>query len=344
MFVSALAEQDLNDKNLSIVDNINTAMDATEELLSALLDISRLDAGGQKVSISSFPIARLLTPLSAEFATLAEEKDIEIHFIHSNAVVHSDPQLVSRILRNFLTNAIRYTPRGKILVGARKRGDVVRVGVWDTGIGIPEDKQALIFREFQRLNDKNSSIETGVGLGLAIVERISQQLGLKLITQSREGRGSYFGVEIPKGKIHHSQIPKHHGNYKPVAKGLPKASVLVIDNEPSILDAMQTLLASWDCDAIVASNQEQALDLLKAQNQVPDIVIADYHLDHGKTGTEAIRVLRKEMTREIPFIIITADYEQEVADSTSSLDGYILNKPIKPAKLRSLMSHLLRPV
>ncbi len=342
VFVSALSEQELNDKKRSLVNNISNAMDATEELLSALLDISRLDAGGISIEISDFRINTLLETLFSELSPVAEANGLSLKFVPCNAVVESDPKLVCRILRNFLTNAIRYTTSGKILLGCRRSNNKIRVGVWDTGIGIPDDKLDLIYKEFQRLHTKSLRVDNGVGLGLAIVDRISRQLGLTIVTRSRVGSGSYFAVEIPCGSAA-QVIPSPSQTLHNTANvQLADSTILVIDNEPSILEAMQALLYSWSCEAIVAENKHNAMHLIEECETPPDAIIVDYHLDAGEIGVDAVREIRQRWGEEIPFVVITADHEREVASVVNKLGGHVLNKPIKPARLRALLFHLLR--
>ena len=337
VFVSALAEQELNAKNRSLVDNACNAMDATEELLSTILDMSRIDAGVIPVENTDFSVAPLMEALCTEMAPVAEANSLSLRAVSCGAVGHSDPKLVTRILRNFLTNAIRYTEHGGILIGCRRFGENIRIGVWDTGVGIPEDKLSLIYREFQRLPNEKSEIASGMGLGLAIVERIAKQLGINILTQSHVGRGSYFGIEIPRGKKRcatpSSIQPPATGNTQPLAQ----TRLLFIDNEESILKAMTALLTSWRCDVRVAQNMEAAISVADSP---PDVILADYHLDNNEIGLDTVLKLRQRWQADIPFVIITADYERAVADKVAAVGGHILHKPVKPAKLRSLLSFL----
>jgi CheY-like chemotaxis protein len=340
VFSAALAERDLEAHDRDLVGHVIHALDTTDELLSTLLDISRLDAGEMPMDVTDFQIADIMTALHEELLPLASEKGLRLNTVPCRIVLRSDKKMIRRILQNFLTNAIRYTPEGRILVGCKRAGEVVRVGVWDTGIGISEDKQSVIFREFQRLQSGTQQVDNGVGLGLAIVERIARQLGLRIVTRSRVGDGSYFGVEVPVGDGSRRVADDVARTGTPVRPALAGSDILVVDNEPSILRAMKALLESWSCRVIVATSGEEAMQGLQAANCVPDLVIADYHLDGGDIGLDVARDVRARYGAGIPLVVITADYEPEVASQIEGVGGHVLNKPVKPARLRALLSGL----
>ncbi len=342
IFVSALEERELPPDDRALVANISNAMEATSDLLSSLLDISKLDAGGVSVEISDFRVDKMMESLYQELAPVAKAKGLELRRRPCRAIVRSDPKLVGRVLRNFLNNAIRYTTEGGILLGARQAAGALRVAVWDTGIGIPAEKLGEIFKEFHRLNPRQSGIDSGVGLGLAIVDRIARELGLTIMTHSTPGKGSCFSVILPLGT--EGRIPREDGVPigEPNRGNLEAACILVIDNEPAILVAMKELLRGWNCQPTLAGSGAEALALVRETGAPPDLIIADYHLDDGKTGMSAIRDLCEHFGFQIPFLVATADHGPDVAREINIAGGHLLNKPIKPAKLRALLTHLIR--
>lgn len=335
VFAAALSERRLADKNRSLAENTLAALDSVDQILNALLDISKLDAGVLHAEVAPFNLGALLASLEAEHTLLAEAKGLRLTVRRCNGSVRSDYRLIGRILRNFLSNAIRYTQAGGILVGCRRRGDSILLGVWDTGIGIPGDKLHEVFEEFRRLDTEHR--ERGVGLGLAIVDRIARKLGHPLVVRSAPGRGSYFGIEMPvcppaACEAIGDLIPKRQRS------DLAGATVVMIDNDPAVLGGMIALLEGWGCTVIGASSAAQALGRLTG---TADLIIADYHLDDGQIGTDAISLVQAHLDRTIPALVVTANHTSEVRADVRNAGWHLLNKPVQPARLRSLMAHLL---
>jgi CheY-like chemotaxis protein/anti-sigma regulatory factor (Ser/Thr protein kinase) len=249
--------------------------------------------------------------------------------------VRSDRRLLRRLLQNLVSNAIKYTPTGRVLVGCRRRGAELRIEVFDTGIGIPQGKRRAVFKEFHRL-DQGARVARGVGLGLSIVERIARVLGGEVTLKSNTGRGSRFSVAVPRAKA---------AAAKPVLQALPRAAAgrlagtvaLCIDNERSILDGMETLLGGWGCRVLAAPDLAAALVALEASGLEPDGLLVDYHLDGGN-GVAAIAALRRRLKRDLPAILITADRSAAVREEARSAGAHVLNKPVKPASLRALIT------
>ncbi|MDE1149938.1 MAG: PAS-domain containing protein [Azospirillaceae bacterium] len=354
LFVSALAELEHGPKNRSLIDNIDISLCAVEGLLDALLDISKLDAGAVSAEIVDFPIGSLLGPLSTEHEVLAREQGLALRYVPSRAVVRSDIRLLRSIVQNFLSNAVRYTQTGTVLLGCRRRGDALRIEVWDSGPGIPADQLDEIFKEFHQLHrgpmlagpaaDGEKRRGRGMGLGLAIVRRVAKVLDLKVETRSLVGRGSVFSVEVPLGAKTASTTPRRvAGNG--AARRLDDTLALVIDDEPSVLMGMQALLSTWGCEALVAATGEEALGILSRLPRPPDVIIADYHLGDGRTGPEEVARLRRTMSADggtaPPAIIITADHGPEVEAQVKQKRYWMLKKPLNPAQLRSLLSGIL---
>jgi CheY-like chemotaxis protein len=241
-------------------------------------------------------------------------------------------------LRNFLSNACRYTDAGSILLGARRRGAMLRLEVWDTGRGIAADRLDSIFLEFNQLDVGRAADRKGVGLGLAIVERIANILDYRIQVYSRPGRGSMFSIDVPIS--HEVPLPISQAAPQPGAGNpLPGRRLLVVDNEVSILESMSALLGQWGCDVVVATDEASALTAL--DGQAPELILADYHLDHGVVGCEVVRHLRQHFGQVIPAVIITADRTDQCRSALQKLEAPLLNKPVKPGKLRAVLSQML---
>lgn len=340
LYSTALSEALKGLEQAELAENVGASLNAVEEILSALLEISRLDGGKLQPEITTFKIGDMLTQLQIEFDPIARAKGIHLTFVPSTLVVRSDRRLVRRLLQNLVSNAIKYTVKGRVLVGIRRRGPDVLLVVGDTGIGIPASKHKAIFKEFQRL-DQGARIERGLGLGLSIVERIVKVLGLKLNLASRPGRGTLFEVAVPRAQ----EIPATSGDAhaEPVAAStfspLAGLHVIVIDNEPTILDGMQRLLGGWGCQVITAADAAEGLEKLKTAKITPAIALVDYQLDDGH-GLDAIRRLRWRYGSDLPAVLITADRSLELREEAGNESVQILNKPIRPPSLRALLAQL----
>lgn len=336
LYVSSLAERTRDGPETSLVANVDAALQSVEEIFSTLLDISRLDAGALKPDITTFPLSDVLHPLEVEFAPLAKSKNISLRVVGSSAWVTTDRRLLRRLLQNLISNAVKYTPEGRVLVGCRRRSGGLTVGVWDTGVGIAPSKQKLIFKEFQRL-ENGARIAPGLGLGLSIVERIARVLDLPLRMDSIPGRGSSFRVDLAVADAPTHSTPEIQSSAPPPsALVLTGTHVLCIDNEPAILEGMRLLLQGWNCRVDTTDSLAGALAQIAATG-VPDIIIADYHLDRGD-GINAVKQIRHTTRRDIPAVLVTADRGTGVRDAAAKNSMSILHKPLRPASLRALMA------
>ncbi|MFB2712160.1 NahK/ErcS family hybrid sensor histidine kinase/response regulator [Aeromonas veronii] len=339
LFTSSLLEM-LPDagEQARIARHIDDALGATEDLITDLLDISRLEAGKFKAKKLDFALRDLLDNLKAEFGVLAQAGGIHFSVVESKHAVHSDVRLLRRVLQNFLTNAFRYNPGGRVLLGCRRMGEKIRIEVWDNGPGIPQDKQEAIFDEFSRLDHSRTAKEQGLGLGLAIARGISQVLGHQLTLQSWPGKGSVFAVTLNLA----TRPVTAHQLAAPVVRDsqLEGVAVLCIDNERDILTAMSTLLGRWGCEVRCAVDLAEA-EALVAQGFVPRLLLSDYHLDDGKTGLEALAALQRVCGDELGGIIISADRKSELQAQIRERGYGYISKPVKPLKLRALMNSLL---
>ncbi|MFJ2336787.1 MULTISPECIES: NahK/ErcS family hybrid sensor histidine kinase/response regulator [Pseudomonas] len=338
LLISTLRERSLPAPEQLLVERTHQALEGAEDLLTDLLDISRLDQAAVKPDLATYRLDEMLAPLVSEFQSVAEAAGLGLRVRFGDFALFTDLRLMTRILRNFLSNACRYTERGSILLAARRRGDQLRLEVWDTGRGIAADRLESIFLEFNQLDVGRAADRKGVGLGLAIVERIAKILGYRVQVASRPGHGSRFSIEVPlaaRVPLPLSQQAPQPGTGNP----LPGRRLLVLDNELSILESMAALLGQWGCEVLTATDQAAALEVL--QGRAPELILADFHLDHGVTGCQVVRRLREHFQQPLPAVIITADRSDQCRRALQQLGAPLLNKPVKPGKLRAVLSQLL---
>src|SRR5580700_1601207 len=339
LYVTSLIERqrqtDNEAEDAGLVQNIDASLEAVEEIFAALLDISRLDTGAMKPETTDFRVDELLQRLDVEFAPLAREKGLALRFMPCALTVRSDRRLLRRLLQNLVSNAIKYTPSGSVLVGCRRRGGKLRIDVYDTGIGIPHGKRRAVFKEFHRL-DQGARVARGVGLGLSIVERIARVLDSEVALKSVVGRGSRFSVEVPRAAAA-AASPAVAAMTRTGAGRLNGTVALCIDNDRSILDGMEKLLGGWGCRVLTAADLTEALAAMDASGLEPDGLLVDYHLDGGN-GIAAIAELRRRLSRDLPAILITADRSLHVREEAQAEGVHLLHKPLKPASLRALVT------
>jgi Na+/proline symporter/signal transduction histidine kinase/ActR/RegA family two-component response regulator len=335
LYVTSLVERQRGGKEAELVHNVDASLEAVEEILAALLDISRLDTGALKPEITSFRIDALYRQLEVDFAPMAAAKGLELRFMPCSLTVRSDRRLLRRLLANLISNAIKYTPQGRVLVGCRRHGPRLRLDVYDTGIGIAKSKRQTIFAEFKRL-DEGAQVARGLGLGLSIVERIARVLDHKIELTSEVGRGSHFAVRVPLAPAVAAERPIPRPPARTVLK-LAGLHVICIDNEPKILDGMEALLVGWGCRVSKASDLSQALAALSSAPIPPAGALIDYHLDSGN-GLDVIVALRARFGTDLPAILITADRDAQVRAAARAAGVSVLHKPVKPAALRASLA------
>ncbi len=337
LYATTLSERSLPKEGKELAQNVDSSLAAVEEIFAALIDISRLDTGRLKPEYVNISLEKLFDQLQLEFGPLAQEKGLELRVFETDLWVRSDKRMLRRVLQNLISNAIKYTREGAVLLGIRRRGDNVLIQVIDTGPGIPSDKKSVIFEEFQRLEGAGSQI-TGLGLGLSIVKRISRTLGAPINLTTSPGKGSMFAVEVPVGEpVSVTDVVEE----KPMLPGcLAGRTVLCIDNEPDVRNSMKALLEGWNCEVILADSVTNSVDVVRRAKNSPEIILADYHLDLG-TGVEAINAVNAELDNSLPAIVITADHTPEVHEDIASNGFGLLQKPVKAAALRALMAHNL---
>ncbi|MGO9544157.1 MAG: NahK/ErcS family hybrid sensor histidine kinase/response regulator [Rhodomicrobium sp.] len=337
LYAASLLERSPPAEMGRLARNIDASLDGVEEILNALLDISRLDSGAMKPDYSVFPIKELLEQLRIDFEPIAKARGISLTIVESFALVRSDRKLLRRILQNLVSNALKYNKeKGRALLGCRRRGKNLFIEVHDCGPGIPEHQRELIFKEFHRL-DRHSLGVPGLGLGLSIVDRMCRVMNHELALKSEPGRGSVFSVGLPLARWSDQEQPRPF-NMRPLPYGnLRGAIVLCLDNDSSIIDGMRTLLSNWHCPVITALDSAQAIEQLQAAQITPDIIVSDYHLDR-ENGLEAIQDIAAACKADIPAIIVTADGANEVRQAVLAAGYAFLQKPVKPAALRALIS------
>jgi signal transduction histidine kinase len=342
LFVAQLqSEADPGERD-RLVRRIDSAVDSMNELFEALLDMTKLEAGILRTNVTEFPVARLLERIETTFADVArKKKGLNLHVVRSSAWVSSDPVLLERILLNLVSNAVRYTERGGVVVGCRRRAKELRIDVCDTGAGIPEEQRQRIFGEFYQMAGTAQDRSGGLGLGLAIVDRLGRLLGHKVEIDSRPGRGSRFSVSVPLA----TQPPAAADIRAPssvIADPARGKRVLVIDDDALVLDGMRGILQSWGCQVETAASGEAALAALAVNGGPPDLIISDSRLADGKTGIEAIQRLRAAAGAPIPAFVITGDTAPERLREASNAGFHLLHKPLSPMALRTTVNRLLR--
>lgn len=339
LLVDTLRERGLPAAELQLVERTHLALEGAETLLTDLLEIARLDQSAIRPDLDDYSLDELLAPLASEFEEVARAAGLALRARIPRLAVRTDARLLSRILRNLLSNACRYTERGSVLLGARRRGGKVRLEVWDTGRGIPADQLQAIFLEFNQLDAGRASERRGVGLGLAIVDRIAGILGYRIEVHSTPGRGSLFAIEVPLVRKPARPAPGEAIARVSAGDPLPGRRLLVVDNETEILFSMSALLGQWGCEVLTATDLEGARKAL--DGRAPDAILVDYHLDHGATGCQLLGALREDYGAEIAAVMITADRSDDCRRALARLGVPLLNKPLKPGKLRAALSALL---
>ncbi|CRM13570.1 MULTISPECIES: PAS domain-containing hybrid sensor histidine kinase/response regulator [Pseudomonas] len=336
LFTSALLER----PSEKLVRNVSNSLEDVENLLGTLVDISKLDAGVIKADIAPFALSELLDNLAVEYTELARSEGLELHFIGCSALVRSDIQLLARILRNLLSNAIRYTYQGRIVLGCRRQHQRLSIQVWDSGMGIAEERLEEIFQEFKRGDVQRPDQDRGLGLGLAIVEKIAGILGHRITVKSWPGKGSMFAVEVPLSATAPKSLPLPCMS-EALLERLQGARVWVLDNDAAICAGMRTLLEGWGCQVVTALSEEDLARQVDNYHAEADLLIADYHLDDDQNGVDAVARINARRASAIPAMMITANYSNELKQQIRELGHTLMHKPVRPMKLKTAMSHLL---
>jgi signal transduction histidine kinase len=332
LFLASLAAMENPPAQARLIGRVQSAFGSVEDILAALLDLSKFDIGAARARVETVPLGPLFARLRDEFQPMADRRGLQFRVMPCGASVQSDPVYLKRILQNLVSNALRYTERGRVVLGARRQGSALRLEVWDTGAGIPPDKQTEIFKEFTRLNPNG---EAGMGLGLAIVEQACALLGHPLTLQSEPGRGTVFWLHLPQA-TDAAQTTLALPEADPSSGLLSDMLVLVIENDPTSRRAIMGMLEDWGASPV------EAASLLDAQVQIadlglaPDVILADHQLDDGATGLQAIAALRAAHG-EIPALLVTADHGPELAAQAEQAGVLVMTKPLALRRLRRVL-------
>lgn len=341
LFVAQLRTPLNSRERTKTIEQADAARKELDEMFNSLLDISRLDAGMLTPKITEFPIAHLLQKIETTFNQATREKGLQLRVRRSNAWVRSDAMLLERILLNLVSNAVRYTLRGGIIVGCRRRGETLRIEVWDTGPGIPEDQKQNIFGEFFQVPAQERNRSGGLGLGLAIVDRLRLLLDHHIDLASSVGRGSRFAIELP-------MVDECVTSTAPVDSPYPGAfpaegkRVLVVADAPMVKEGTGGLLGNWGYSVLTAGSDEAALMRVAQCQERPDLIISDYHLANGKIGIRAIEQINAAFGSSIPAILISGDTAAEPLREANERGYILLHKPVEPMRLRAVMHELFR--
>lgn len=333
LFLSSLSSMDHPPAQARLIERVNSAFGSVEQILGALLDISKFDIGAARAKSETIPLGALLDRLREEFAPMAKARGLELRVRDTTAHVRTDPVYLKRVLQNLLSNALRYTKKGGVLLGVRCSGDDVRIEVWDTGPGIPEDKQAEIFQEFTRLDPAHS--DSGMGLGLAIVEQACALMGHPLVLRSTPGRGTVFGVTVmratpdPASRTIHAPEDSLHDT-------LDGLLVLVIENDAEVRKGMTAVLEDWGTSPIEATTTQEAEALIADLGVPPDVILADYQLDADANGLDVIAELRAHHGA-IPAVLVTADHDPALAQKAADRAVLLLRKPLSLRRLQRVL-------
>jgi signal transduction histidine kinase/CheY-like chemotaxis protein len=337
LYTATLLEREADSEAGGLARSIEASLNAVEEIMSALLDISRIDSGALTPQPGPFRLSEMTQKIAVEFGPLAREKSIALELVGSSAVANADRSLVARIVQNLVSNAVKYTrPGGRVLVGVRRRGVRMRLDVIDTGIGFNRDQRQLLFAEFSRL-EQGARMAPGLGLGLSIVERLVAAMGLTLELESIEGKGSRFSLYLPAGRM--APVPQQAAGRAETAASLAGLKVLCVDNERTILDAMNQLLTGWGCDVRLARSLKDIDKDRLLIGWLPDLVLMDYHLDQT-SGLDAVEWLRHNVGGHLPAALLTADRTLAVRALAEERGISVVTKPVKPAALRAAISGL----
>jgi len=338
VLVGALQGQDMNDEMRRLVEHIGGSVAAMDGLFKSLLDISQLDAGVVETQIEIFPIHPLLERVCRDYVAEAEAKGLRLILHPCSAIVRTDRVLIERILRNLVCNAVRYTDHGRIVVGCRRQNGL-RVEVWDTGRGIPLEKQQQVFQEFYQLGNTERDRAKGLGLGLAIVDRLAKLLDCPLTLRSEPGKGSVFKIGAP---LADKQLLRATTESETPESAMPRGLILFIDDDAVIQRAMQSLLSNWGHEVVVAGSCAEMLECIATSWRRPDLIICDYRLRDCENGIDVIKCLQSQYNEDIPALLITGDTAPDRLKEAQESGLILLHKPLANSKLRAAVGNLMR--
>ncbi len=337
----SVLEQYVSDQDgLEVLTRVNTSLEAMNELFSGILDISKLDANAIAVDLQTVGINDVFDRLESDFTSEANDKGLDISFVASSLHVMSDSIQLERILRNLISNAIRYTDKGKILVGCRRTQDKAGIYVIDTGVGIAPEDQKIVFQEFRQIGNPERDRRKGLGLGLAICERVAHLLGSSLNLSSEKGKGSVFSLDLPIAESNCEAFDVE----RQAAGSLEGLRILVVEDEIEVQEASQIMLQSWGCQPVISGSVQEALAQLEQKQFQPDMIIADYRLRENETGLDAVLKIRSHLQWDVPALIVSGDTNPELIRKLEEHDLSFLSKPLMPRELRDRLNSLQKTV
>ena len=340
MYIAALQSKVKDKEILRIIEDINSVSISTARLLNALLDVSELEVGAIKPRHEIFSVNNILISIFQSFLPLAKDKELDFRIVPSSLYVRSDPALLERILGNFMSNAIRYTNKGSVLIGCRKRGDKVSVEVWDTGCGISDDQMSLIYEDFYQVENKERDRGKGLGLGLALAKRLADSLEHTIDSKSSLGSGSCFSVSVDLAE---NKADKNQSEIFMNIMNLSGINILLVEDDIDVLKATKQLLESWGCKVKTARNKDEVMNIIKENPyNNPDIILADNRLPGDSSGIDITYLIQEKLQASIPCVIMTGDVERNHVQSIIDQGFPVLLKPIQPAKFRAMLSHLIQ--
>jgi signal transduction histidine kinase len=341
LYLGALDGQELPRQSRDTLASAAQCAQTMDGMFRALLDISRLDAGAVQPEARALPVGPILERIGHEHEPQASAAGLRLRVAPCSAWVHADPVFLERILRNFASNAVRYTERGRILIGCRRRGGMLRISVHDTGPGIPAAEQRLVFEEFYQIGNSARERAKGMGLGLAVVDRLARLMHAKVELVSQPGRGSMFSVELPLAPAAGRATATNAARSAAPREGFAGRLVAVVDDEEMILSATRSLLEQWQCKVVTAASARQAIEQLSTSSRPPDAIVCDYRLADGENGLAAIDALRSEFNEDIPALLITGDTGPERLREIEASGLSVLHKPVKDTALREALGSIL---
>ncbi|MYM42017.1 ATP-binding response regulator [Duganella qianjiadongensis] len=340
LYLGALSNFDLPASARPVLDKVRECAKTMDDMFAALLDISRLDASSFVANFTTFSITAVLDKIQTEFSQQAAAKNLELRIAPCSAVVSCDAELLENILRNLVSNALRYTNQGKILIGCRRRKMGLSIGVYDTGIGIADDMQSAIFEEFVQVHNREFDRSQGLGLGLSIAQRQAKLMLSSLRLTSQFGRGSVFelplklSTEAPVLATHATRVSSSHYN-------IAGMLIVVVDDESIILDAANLILTQWGCEVITAQSGSEALSKLSTSHRVPHALVCDHHLRADESGIQVIEAIRNEFSSDIPAVLVSGDTSPEQMQIIASAGFPVMHKPIQSQELYDLLQGLI---
>jgi signal transduction histidine kinase/CheY-like chemotaxis protein len=340
LYTAALQGSERQVERESICDEMSSAIQAMGTMLDVLLDIENLEDGHVRVEIAEFPVSDLMSFVEREFRLPAQDKGLDLRVLPSSLMIRSDPVLLERIVQNLVANAISYTRDGTVVVGCRRAGPNVRIEVWDSGVGVAEDELQTIFEDYYQVDNPARDRRKGLGLGLAIAQRIAKLLDHEILVRSQLGEGSVFAIQVPRAAGMVARTVSAPAERRPRSSFVGRALV-AIEDDASILQGLERLLTTWGAEAFACSTVDEALVQLSLSERKPDLVIADYRLSGGLNGIQAVEKIRTSFGEAVPAIVVTGDTSAGVTESIRASGCRLAHKPLEPQVLRRLIDEAL---